>query len=144
MGIGYIMVESLKSLTYNEILICKKNKIHPYIYAGLSKIKNQKILIDQNIIINIILDFFDIKSDKLFGASRKAEYVRARCICFYVLRKHTTMSLKGIGRLFNKDHSTIIYAIRRVEDDLKFNKKFTVVFNNCYKIVLEINEASKE
>ena len=42
----------------------------------------------------------------------------------YLARKLIDLSYEDIGRKFgNKDHSTIIYAIKRIEDQKSKNKK---------------------
>jgi chromosomal replication initiator protein len=33
----------------------------------------------------------------------------------WLLRKHTAMSLPEIGRFMNRDHSSVLHGIRRVE-----------------------------
>jgi chromosomal replication initiation ATPase DnaA len=38
------------------------------------------------------------------------------------------MPLAKIGKLLNRDHSTISYSIRLVDDLLRFDKKFQAVY----------------
>lgn len=65
-------------------------------------------------------------------ASRKREYVTARIIAIYMVRKNTTLTLKEIGILFNRDHSTIIYNLEQYNDLYKTKDKY---FMDCLKKV---------
>jgi len=40
-------------------------------------------------------------------------------VAIYLIRKLTNLSLPDIGKEFGRDHSTILYAIRKVEVALK-------------------------
>lgn len=58
--------------------------------------------------------------------SRRAELVWARSILAYQLVKEG-MTASEAGRFLGKDHSTIIYMRRRVEDALMYPKQYTDV-----------------
>ena len=58
--------------------------------------------------------------------SRRAEFVWARSILAYQLVKEG-MTASEAGRFLGKDHSTIIYMRRRVEDALMYPKQYTDV-----------------
>ena len=58
--------------------------------------------------------------------SRRAEFVWARNILAYQLVKEG-MTASEAGRFLGKDHSTIIYMRRRVEDALMYPKQYTDV-----------------
>ena len=45
----------------------------------------------------------------------------ARQTAMYLARKHTQASFPEIGKKFNKDHSTAIAAVRKIETLLKDN-----------------------
>jgi len=41
----------------------------------------------------------------------------------YLCRRYTSFSLKELGEIFNKDHTTIIHGIKRVENVLLDKEK---------------------
>ena len=45
--------------------------------------------------------------------------MRGRQLGMYLTRELTSLSLAGIARAFNRDHSTVIHAIRSVEGRLE-------------------------
>lgn len=67
-------------------------------------------------------DECEIELGDLVGPCRVATLVDPRHTAIFVVRKMTHHSLLAIGRMFNRDHTTVLYAIRRVEqsDDPKF------------------------
>ena len=61
----------------------------------------------------------------------------ARQIAMYLIRKLTNLSLPDIGKEFARDHSTVLYAIRKVEVALKNGD--TTMQNNIRDITANIN-----
>jgi chromosomal replication initiator protein len=62
-------------------------------------------------IIEAVCEHFKLSLKGLQGRSRVREFVYARHIIFYLLRKHTKMSLKSAGELFGRDHTTVIHSV---------------------------------
>jgi chromosomal replication initiator protein len=58
--------------------------------------------------------------ESLRGPSRKSNVVRGRGLAMFLIRKWTDTSYQGIGLLFgNRDHTTVMHACKKTEDDLK-------------------------
>lgn len=62
-------------------------------------------------IIETVCEHFKLKLKDLESRSRVRELVFARHIIFYLIRKHTKMSLKSAGELFDRDHTTVIHSV---------------------------------
>jgi len=58
---------------------------------------------------------FKMGIHNILGTCKDREHVTARIIAIYLIRKNTRMNLKEIGRVFNRDHSTIIYNLRQYD-----------------------------
>ena len=68
-------------------------------------------------IIQTVSDSLDIPVAKMYSRRRFREFVIARHIAMFLLKRHTKMSLKSIGLMFGKrDHTTVIHAIATVND----------------------------
>jgi chromosomal replication initiator protein len=79
--------------------------------------------IDLEDIINTAAGYFNISVADLISHKKKRLYSYPRQLAMYLARAHTGLSYKDIGRSFgNKDHSTAIYAIKRIEE-LKVKEK---------------------
>jgi chromosomal replication initiator protein len=70
-------------------------------------------------IIKEICKFYYLSVDEVIGKSRKREIVKARFIAIYIIRMETDFKLSAIGRIFNRDHSTILHSIRIITNTLK-------------------------
>ena len=58
---------------------------------------------------------YNVKKEDLLSAKRSKEIAYARHICIYLIREVTEMSLSNIGDIFNRDHTTIMNSISKIE-----------------------------
>ena len=72
-----------------------------------------------SLIISQVCKFYSIEEDVLRGTKKNKGITEARQIATYLIRKLTNLSLPDIGKEFSRDHSTILYGIRKVEVALK-------------------------
>ena len=76
---------------------------------------NREITIE--FIQQLVADHFNIPVDKLAGETRKRQIVIARQLSMYLAKNLTDKSLKAIGERFGgRDHSTVIYSCKTVQD----------------------------
>jgi len=112
--------------------------ISPYVVPGLkSKIKNLKRIVQIEDIISSVCVYFGKDFDTITRKDRSHKAVVIRMIICYLLRKHTTLTLKQIAEQLNPaitDHTTVIYAIRFVEGQLSINNDNHVqtIMNEIY------------
>ena len=57
---------------------------------------------------------FKLSLDDLCSRSRKRAIAFPRQVAMYLCRKHTEETLAEIGKLFNRDHSTVMHAVKVV------------------------------
>ena len=67
--------------------------------------------------------YYGVDLKLLFSKSRKREISDARQIVMYLAKKHTKMPLKAIGLRLQRNHATVLYACRQIEDLLPIEKK---------------------
>jgi chromosomal replication initiator protein len=83
---------------------------------------------------NLVANHFKIPLDKLHGTTRKREIVIARQLSMYLAKNHTGTSLKTIGSKFGgKDHSTVLYSIKAVQDLIDTDSEFKVTVDAIEK-----------
>lgn len=71
-------------------------------------------------ILEIVSGFYDIDEKLILSKSRRQEIVKARQVSMYLLREILRLSLPSIGqKMGNKDHSTVIHSIGKIENGLK-------------------------
>jgi chromosomal replication initiator protein len=74
-------------------------------------------------ILNTTAGYFNISVADLISDKKKRLYAYPRQLAMYIVRAHTPLSFKEIGRsLGKKDHSTVIHAVKKIEQ-LKAKEK---------------------
>jgi len=73
---------------------------------------------------NTTAGYFNISVTDLISDNKKRQYAYPRQLAMYLARSHTPLPFKEIGESFGrKDHSTVIYAIKRIERLKTIEKK---------------------
>lgn len=57
-----------------------------------------------------------VRVSDILGPRRDKPIVRARFMAMGICRKHCNASLPEIGRVFHRDHTSVLNAIRRVDE----------------------------
>jgi len=73
------------------------------------------ILPTADVIIDEVCKFYNLEPGLLRGQGRSKDISLARQIAMYQIRRMTNLSLKEIGHEFNRDHSTVLSALNRIE-----------------------------
>lgn len=89
------------------------------------------------LIISQVCRFYNIDEIVLRGSNKSKGTAEARQIAMYLVRKLTNLSLPDIGQEFSRDHTTVLYAIQKVETNLKNGNE--VLKNNIQDITANIN-----
>ena len=90
-----------------------------------------------SLIISQVCKFYSVDEEKIRGTLKNKGTTEARQVAMYLIRKLTNLSLPDIGKEFARDHSTVLYAIRKVEVALKNGD--TNMQNNIRDITANIN-----
>ena len=90
-----------------------------------------------SLIISQVCKFYNVDETVLRGTQKNKGTAEARQMAMYLIRKLTNLSLPDIGKEFARDHSTVLYAIRKVEVALKNGD--TNMQNNVRDITANIN-----
>jgi chromosomal replication initiation ATPase DnaA len=78
----------------------------------VENLRKQNLIPMASLILCAVSTVYGIEIMHLTGRSRKARLVTARKHASYLMRQRTGMSLPRIGRLMNRDHTTILYEVR--------------------------------
>lgn len=96
----------------------------------------------------VVAGFFAVTDEDLDHRGRGARITRIRQIAFYLCRRHTTRSLPEIGRAFQRDHSTVLHGIRRIEAlrkaDPELHDELSKMERKLVKILARRNAARLE
>ena len=68
-----------------------------------------------DVIIEEVGRFYNIPAVEIKGLARTKDIVLARQVAMYEIRRMTTLSLKEIGEVFQRDHTTVMHSLERIE-----------------------------
>lgn len=143
--------ETVKRLVSNQVgfnVYGMESLLHKF--KSLSDIKGQKITLevaleeikDKKVIyrseefhrlLGSVAALFHISVDELSSSVRKKEFALARHVAIYVLKEKKQLSVMKIAELFERDHSSVVYAISRIkkmiETDIELHKKILILIN---------------
>ena len=74
---------------------------------------------------NFVEQYYNLKLD---AKTRKAKYVRARWVYFYLCRTYTCLSYSDIGKSIGMDHASVMYGVKELENVLRFEPLFKQEF----------------
>lgn len=87
---------------------------------GEYKTQTQKIYtVDE--IKSYVSDFFGITVEDLMSQKRTKEISYARQLAMYICRNLLDLSTPKVGSSFNRDHSTVLHAVDKIEKEIKVN-----------------------
>ena len=134
--------------TNNDIKTVFKNIIRIETYLSLNKgnlnLSLVKSIIKDRYEINIgiediqsvIAGYFNISTSDLISKKKKSNFSYPRHLAMYMGRNLTDLSFKEIGNLFSdRDHSTVIYAINRIEKSIKQDEEVRKDINNIKNLL---------
>ncbi len=88
------------------------------------------------IIIESVCEFFGMDRATIFNKGQTKEVVKVRRFIFHLMKLHTTLTLKCIGKTFGKDHATVISAIGKQEWFIQKYKATKEEFEQLNQIVI--------
>ena len=98
---------------------------------------NEQALPTPNLIIGEVCRFYSIAESTLRSTQKSRGTAEAWQVAMYLIRKLTNLSFPDIGKEFGKDHTTVIYAIKKVEQAL--SNANTGMQDNIRDIIANIN-----
>ena len=90
-----------------------------------------------SLIISQVCKFYGIDEITMRSPQRNKGVTEPRQIAMYLVRQLTNLSLPEIGQQFSRDHATVLYAIRKVDMELKGSNE--TLKNNIRDITANIN-----
>ncbi len=98
----------------------------------------------ENITPEMIIDFFcqryAVKKEDLLGQSRTSQIKSIRHLCIYVIKSLTNENYKSIGKIFNKDRTSIMYSHGQIEKMMNSDKEFSRTVD---KVIAEVRELAE-
>ncbi|MGW0160294.1 chromosomal replication initiator protein DnaA [Mycobacterium sp. NPDC003323] len=85
-------------------------------------------------------EYFETSVDELRGPGKTRALAQARQIAMYLCRELTDLSLPRIGEAFGRDHTTVMYAERKIRDGMAERRE---IFDHVKELTTRIKQRSK-
>jgi chromosomal replication initiator protein len=86
-------------------------------------------------IFDVVQEKFNVNRADIEGTRRTKDIAIARHVAIYLIRVLTDMSLPSIGKMFNRDHSTIMNSIDAVEKRMRSDSLFVMDVTEMKKAI---------
>ena len=84
-------------------------------------------------IFTAVYNKYGITKEDITGKKRNKEIAQARHISIYLIRELTEMSYPNIGKIFDRDHTTILFSYNTIHDKVNLDPLFSVEMNELKK-----------
>ena len=74
-------------------------------------------------ILAVVSKHYDVPTDDMKSKKKTENIANARHTAIYLIRNITTLSLKEIGAIFNRDHATVLASVNKRDLDIKTKNK---------------------
>lgn len=101
-------------------------------------VKIEQKVITCEVILKAVISTFGVDMKSINSKSRKREIVLARQAAMALCKKHTTQSVSRIGQVIgDRDHATVLHAIKNVEDLLETDSEFKTKYEAAEAVLSE-------
>lgn len=84
-------------------------------------------------IFSAITDRYGVSREDMVGKKREKAIAEARHISVYLIREITEMSFPNIGKLYDRDHTTILSSYQKISRQVKTDPVFALELNELKK-----------
>jgi chromosomal replication initiator protein len=91
-------------------------------------------------IMAVTAEYFNTSIDDLCGPGKARALAMARQIAMYLCRELTDLSLPKIGQTFGRDHTTVMYADKKIRKEMTERRK---VYDQVQELTARIKQRSK-
>ena len=114
--------------------------IAPCIGVTMTAIKDtlndtQPIPVTIEKIINEVARTYNVLPADIRGKKRNANVSTARQMAMYIIREITGMSMEAIGSEFQRDHSTVVYSLKTMEENIQRDRHIKETVDDIIKNV---------
>ena len=85
-------------------------------------------------------EYFDTTVEELRGPGKTRALAQSRQIAMYLCRELTDLSLPKIGQAFGRDHTTVMYAQKKILNEMAYRRE---VFDHVKELTTRIRKRSK-
>lgn len=128
--IGCLNELTLYKKTFN-LLILPEDKIKDILDSRMEK--QNKVEVPSEKILDTVCEYYSQEKINVLSKSRRAEYIIPRHLSMYLLFEICKFNKTTIGKMFQTKHTTVISAIKKINDKIKKDPNFKRVVDSFKK-----------
>lgn len=94
------------------------------------QLDDKKERLTPDAIINAVCDYFSISTEEIKGKKKSKEIVEPRMMAIYLINELLGLPLVTIGKIFGRDHTTIIHARDKITEMQRTDNKTRTILND--------------
>lgn len=111
-------------------------------FAKTVAVKASKL--EASMIISAVSAYFDVPVKQIVGPRRTKDLILPRQVAVYLAVELTALSLPTLGRVFLRDHTTLLHGKNRIAERIKTDAKLAAQVNVIRSHILSVvGEAAK-
>lgn len=105
---------------------------------AISDIVKERVSVNVTIekVLETVSKKYGVSQEEMKSKKKTSAVANARQIAMHLLRKTTELSLPKIGKIFGRDHSTVLSSINKVDNEIKCNSLFEIEINELIKEIM--------
>ncbi|MBR1968005.1 MAG: chromosomal replication initiator protein DnaA [Clostridia bacterium] len=88
-------------------------------------------------IINCVCNFYKVSKQELLSKKKTKEIALARQVGMYLVIDMMSLPQLTVGKIFGRDHATVIYARDKIIEQMETDTKLSVEINDIKKMLLK-------
>lgn len=99
---------------------------------------SQEKVVNIDYIQNVVAKYYNLTQNDFKIKRRSGDIAYPRQIAMFLCKQLTTSTLVEIGKQFGgRDHTTVLYACNRIEEEININSNTKMIVDNIKKMILE-------
>lgn len=107
-------IQALHNLMHQEITVELANRAIEEVRGS-----DEALMPTPPRILQAVANYYSIPVEQIVGSRRSKDTVQPRQVSMYLVRELTNYSLPEIGKVFSRDHTTVLHSINKIEDERK-------------------------
>lgn len=100
-------------------------------------VENEPPAVTAERVVDRVSKKYGVSTDDIYGRKRAKHIALARSVAIHIIREITDMSYSAIGKIFDRDYSTIIYTNQMIIDECSKNPLLDLEIKELIKEITE-------
>jgi chromosomal replication initiator protein len=130
-------IREIEGILKNVFFYCKINNEQPTIKVienFLCQEEKKQEISPEKIVIDVA-KYYNVNKEEITKNNRIPKIALARRVSMYLCKQLTKYNTSQIGSFFNKDHSTVVVAAKKISQEIHNNKQFKKEIERIMEIV---------